>query len=178
MTSIGNGRGKGGMKQIVAGSENRKALSTYRHKITARSGMKRRRTSRRGNVPSGLLSGSGNKRYAVRPAMRVVVWSVHPTKSRQPACAAYRQRAVLIRLLYEEGEAGKGKMAEARLSDKAAEWRSASGEPAIKGCGAAKREYKWQFRGIRKVNRLYKCSCDGHLKTGQRRYFLCISAVT
>ena len=68
----------------------------------------------------GLLSGSGNKRYAVRPAMRVVMWSVHLTKNRQPACAAYRQRAVLIRLLYEGGEAGKGKMVEACLSDKAA----------------------------------------------------------
>lgn len=150
MTSIGNGRGKGGMKQIVAGSENRKDLSAYRHKITARAGMKRRRTSRRGNVPSGLLSGSDNKRYAVRPAMRVVMWSVHPTKNRQPVCAAYRQRAVLIRLLYEEGEAGKGEMAEACLSGKTEEWRLASGQPAIKGCGAAKREYKWLFRGIRK----------------------------
>ena len=99
MTSIGNGRGKGGMKQIVAGSENRKDLSAYRHKITARAGMKRRRTSRRGNVPSDLLSGNGNKRYAVRPAMRVVMWSVHPTMSRQPACTAYHQRAVLIQLL-------------------------------------------------------------------------------
>ena len=128
MTSIGNGRGKGGIKQIVAGSESRKDQSAYRHKITVRSGMKRRRTSRRGNVPSGLLSGSGNKRYAVRPAMRVVMWSVHPTKNRQPVCAAYRQRAVLIRLLYEEGEAGKGEMAEACLSDKAAEWCPASGE--------------------------------------------------
>ena len=140
MTSIGTGRGKGGMKQIVAGSENRKDLSAYRHKITARSGMKRRRTSRRGNVPSGLLGGSGNKRYAVRPAMRIVMWSVHQTKSRQPTCAAYRQCAVLIRLLYEEGEAGQGKMAEACLSGKTAEWRPASGEPAIKGCGAAKKE--------------------------------------
>lgn len=132
MTSIGNGRGKGGMKQIVAGSENRKDQSAYRHKITVRSGMKRRRTSRRGNVPSGLLSGSGNKRYAVRPAIRVVMWSVHPTKSRQPVCAAYRQRAVFIRLLYEGGEAGKGEMAEACLSDKAVEWRPASGEPSYK----------------------------------------------
>lgn len=132
MTSKGNGRGKGGMKQIVAGLENRNDQSAYRHKITARSGMKRRRTSRCGNVPSDLLSGSGNKRYAVRPAMRVVMWSVHPTKSRQPACAAYRQRAVLIRLLYEEGEAGKGKTVEACLSVKAAEWRPASGEPSYK----------------------------------------------
>lgn len=128
MTSIGNGRGKGGMKQIVAGSENRKDQSAYRHKITARSGMKWRETSRRGNVLADLLGGSGNKRYAGRAAMRVVMWSVHLTKSRQPACAAYRQRAVLIRLLYEEGETGKGKMAEACLSDKAAEWRPASGE--------------------------------------------------
>ncbi len=146
MTSIGNGRGKGGIKQIVAGSENRNDQSAYRHKITARSSMKRRRTSRRGNVPSGLLSGSGNKRYAVRPAMRVVMWSVHPTKNRQPVCAAYRQRAVLIRLLYEEGEAGKGGNGESlpfRQSGGVVpcEWRA-----AIKGYGAAKKYKGLYFR--------------------------------
>ena len=37
-------------------------------------------------------------------------------------------------------------MAETSLSDKAAEGRPASGEAAIKGCGAAKREYKGLLR--------------------------------
>lgn len=41
MTSIENGRGKGEVKQIVAGSGIRNDLSAYWHEVTARSGMKR-----------------------------------------------------------------------------------------------------------------------------------------
>jgi len=41
---------------------------------------------------------------------------------------------------YRKEEQEKGEMVEACLSGKTAEWRPASGEPAIKGCGAAKKE--------------------------------------
>lgn len=74
MTSIGNGRRKGGMKQFVAGSNTRKDLSAYRHKIMVCSGNEAEKDIGAWRRPFGLLGGNGNKRYAVRPVIRIVMW--------------------------------------------------------------------------------------------------------
>lgn len=86
MTSIENNRGKGGVKQIVTASENRKDLSAYRHKATARSGMRRRRTSGVETYRPTSEGGSGNKRYAVRPGMCVAMWGLSNNESTTDVC--------------------------------------------------------------------------------------------